>query len=187
MEYLANTTCEEQYNLLDNVRCTQEDGAIAQAIAQSMFAADKLECDQLSSDHTLAMVMSQGRSPSPSRGRAADRLECDQLSSDHALAMAMSQGRSPSPSPRRGRGRGRGKGKAKARSRSRNRTSSLDPNLGVGTTCSICLSDMERTENRCMLGCEHVFHDRCIKKWLKVKKTCPVCKCDVRGTTVVKG
>jgi hypothetical protein len=30
-----------------------------------------------------------------------------------------------------------------------------------------------------MLTCEHSFHMDCIKEWLKVKKSCPVCRKDV--------
>jgi len=43
-------------------------------------------------------------------------------------------------------------------------------------SCCICISDMEPRQKTRNLQCNHVFHAGCIGKWLKVNKTCPVCK-----------
>ena len=105
---------------------------------------------------------------------------------DQAIALALA--RSMHDSPPRGRARSRSRSRERGRGAGANqRSSSLDPNLGVGKDCSVCLCEMKRTEKRCLVACEHehVFHDRCIKKWLKVKRSCPVCRSDVTGTTVV--
>ncbi|KAL3818685.1 hypothetical protein ACJIZ3_004590 [Penstemon smallii] len=42
--------------------------------------------------------------------------------------------------------------------------------------CVICQNDYEDEENIGTLDCEHEYHGECIKKWLLVKNTCPVCK-----------
>ncbi|KAL3821229.1 hypothetical protein ACJIZ3_007134 [Penstemon smallii] len=56
-------------------------------------------------------------------------------------------------------------------------------NLGDGTCldqqinlCAICQTDYENEENIGTLDCGHEYHRECIKKWLLVKNTCPVCK-----------
>lgn len=30
-----------------------------------------------------------------------------------------------------------------------------------------------------VLCCGHMFHTRCIQKWIKYKKSCPICRCIV--------
>lgn len=42
--------------------------------------------------------------------------------------------------------------------------------------CSICLSNFLVNDVVISLGCNHTFHNNCIKKWLKLKETCPTCK-----------
>ena len=54
-----------------------------------------------------------------------------------------------------------------------------------GVSCSVCFSDIlsnERVVN--MKYCRHVFHSDCIKKWMKVKPECPICRKNVRGFDV---
>ena len=48
--------------------------------------------------------------------------------------------------------------------------------LGVGSTCYICLEDMVVGDKRSVLKCKHVYHHKCLSKWLPVKKTCPTCR-----------
>jgi hypothetical protein len=40
--------------------------------------------------------------------------------------------------------------------------------------CSICLSKLYNIE---MLYCGHQFHTECINRWIKYKRTCPICRC----------
>ena len=42
-----------------------------------------------------------------------------------------------------------------------------------GDTCSICL---EACVSGVELECHHVFHKKCIEKWLDTKMTCPNCR-----------
>lgn len=43
--------------------------------------------------------------------------------------------------------------------------------------CSICLTDV--TLDKKVLSCDHVYHKKCIDKWLDRKSTCPVCRKEV--------
>jgi hypothetical protein len=40
--------------------------------------------------------------------------------------------------------------------------------------CCICLEDL--TYDLYALKCGHLFHENCIRKWLRFKKFCPVCQ-----------
>ncbi|XP_076920805.1 E3 ubiquitin protein ligase RIE1-like [Bidens hawaiensis] len=42
--------------------------------------------------------------------------------------------------------------------------------------CCICLCDYEDGEQLLLLPCNHHFHSTCIRKWLRLKASCPVCK-----------
>jgi hypothetical protein len=44
------------------------------------------------------------------------------------------------------------------------------------TKCSICLEEFTRGESVCELPCKHIFHDACVREWLKREATCPVCR-----------
>ncbi|KAL7594585.1 hypothetical protein Lser_V15G30044 [Lactuca serriola] len=45
------------------------------------------------------------------------------------------------------------------------------------TTCPICLNHFESQESVFRLyGCHHVFHEKCIIKWLSRNNTCPLCR-----------
>ena len=46
------------------------------------------------------------------------------------------------------------------------------------TSCVICAQDIQLGENIIILNCpgHHYFHANCIKSWLNVKLTCPVCR-----------
>ncbi|KAL3641956.1 hypothetical protein CASFOL_012771 [Castilleja foliolosa] len=45
-----------------------------------------------------------------------------------------------------------------------------------GTDCSICLEEMLRGAEGLYMPCRHVFHEDCIKKWLRTSHYCPVCR-----------
>ncbi|CAO3607638.1 unnamed protein product [Mucor fragilis] len=42
------------------------------------------------------------------------------------------------------------------------------------TDCAVCKDQFESQEQVIELPCEHIFHDDCIKPWLKLNSTCPV-------------
>ncbi|XP_061341834.1 E3 ubiquitin-protein ligase SIS3-like [Gastrolobium bilobum] len=46
------------------------------------------------------------------------------------------------------------------------------------TDCSICLVEIGSRET-IGLPCSHMFHRDCIAKWLKIRDTCPLCRCNV--------
>ncbi|KAI3971986.1 hypothetical protein MKX01_030187 [Papaver californicum] len=46
-------------------------------------------------------------------------------------------------------------------------------------TCIICQADLAEYENLDkirMLHCGHEYHEECIKQWLLISKTCPICR-----------
>jgi hypothetical protein len=45
------------------------------------------------------------------------------------------------------------------------------------TSCLICMEDYKENEyKRIIPNCNHVYHKKCIDKWLKKTATCPVCR-----------
>ncbi|KAB5534625.1 hypothetical protein DKX38_017711 [Salix brachista] len=43
--------------------------------------------------------------------------------------------------------------------------------------CAICLEDFQKGVDCCVLSsCKHVFHSSCLKQWLEVDLTCPLCR-----------
>ncbi|XAR68300.1 hypothetical protein NMG60_11003381 [Bertholletia excelsa] len=42
--------------------------------------------------------------------------------------------------------------------------------------CVICQTDYKNRENIGILDCGHEYHVDCVKRWLLIKNTCPVCK-----------
>lgn len=42
--------------------------------------------------------------------------------------------------------------------------------------CTICLAEFSVKEKVTSLPCLHIFHNQCIKEWLKEHNVCPVCK-----------
>lgn len=44
--------------------------------------------------------------------------------------------------------------------------------------CPICFESM--TENLIAACCSHLFHSACLNTWLEQKKTCPVCRVDIK-------
>ena len=47
--------------------------------------------------------------------------------------------------------------------------------------CVICYEDFKDNDESIFLPCFHVFHKKCIKKWLKYKDFCPLCKISVNN------
>ena len=42
--------------------------------------------------------------------------------------------------------------------------------------CTICLEDLDKNNLVKILKCGHEFHTKCIHDWMKIKKTCPICR-----------
>ena len=45
----------------------------------------------------------------------------------------------------------------------------------TGDQCSICYSQMTQQTTR-ELPCHHKFHSRCIERWKRTSRTCPMCR-----------
>lgn len=46
-------------------------------------------------------------------------------------------------------------------------------------SCAVCLCDFQERDLLRRLPCGHSFHSRCVDKWLRHKKVCPLCVQDV--------
>ncbi|KAF5400181.1 hypothetical protein PHET_06623 [Paragonimus heterotremus] len=58
-------------------------------------------------------------------------------------------------------------------------TATVEPPLmATEERCMICLDDYEVKDSLRMLRCRHEFHAKCVDKWLKTKRTCPLCRAD---------
>jgi E3 ubiquitin-protein ligase RNF38/44 len=45
-------------------------------------------------------------------------------------------------------------------------------------TCIICISEFELKQTLRVLPCSHEYHAKCIDKWLKSNRSCPICRQD---------
>ena len=45
--------------------------------------------------------------------------------------------------------------------------------------CTICLEDFRNNDNVIFLPCFHIFHKKCIFKWIEKDATCPLCKINI--------
>ena len=134
--------------------------------------------EQVASDAVIAGLLSLEDSPPPSR---------DSVSDDEAIALALATTMAEElPASSRGRSRGRSRSRSqrgRSRSRSRERT---PQDSGVGKECPVCQENMQLSTKRCLLGCGHVFHHKCITPWLRGHNTCPTCREVVTNKTTVK-
>ena len=53
-----------------------------------------------------------------------------------------------------------------------NKAGELEP-----PSCTICTSEMKKTAAK--LRCSHIFHKKCIQKWLSIHHVCPICREEV--------
>jgi len=53
--------------------------------------------------------------------------------------------------------------------------------VDAGAQCAICMDDYELAQKVRKLPCGHMYHLDCIKKWLEMHGTCPVCRKDMNG------
>ncbi|KAM3133812.1 hypothetical protein pb186bvf_014075 [Paramecium bursaria] len=42
--------------------------------------------------------------------------------------------------------------------------------------CSVCQNEFNEEDKCRVLQCNHIYHSKCIKQWLKKEKHCPICK-----------
>lgn len=56
-----------------------------------------------------------------------------------------------------------------------------------GSPCAVCLCDYEVGDLLRPLPCKHVFHHRCINKWLKRNGVCPLCMQNVSHSNETAG
>ncbi|CAG9769258.1 unnamed protein product [Ceutorhynchus assimilis] len=47
---------------------------------------------------------------------------------------------------------------------------------GDQTSCVVCMCDFEARQMLRVLPCSHEFHAKCIDKWLRSNRTCPICR-----------
>jgi hypothetical protein len=75
---------------------------------------------------------------------------------------------------------------SKPRGLSRAEIDSLTPYIHTNEkdplTCVICLSKFELKSKIRPLPCNHAFHAKCVDKWLRTNRTCPICRRDALKT-----
>ncbi|CAD8091398.1 unnamed protein product [Paramecium sonneborni] len=42
--------------------------------------------------------------------------------------------------------------------------------------CSICLIEIQKSDQKGILQCCHIFHKMCLQEWQKKSKNCPICR-----------
>jgi len=50
-------------------------------------------------------------------------------------------------------------------------------------SCSICMDDFDSGKQIKLTHCGHHFHTKCLKGWLQVNHTCPLCRANLGGHT----
>ena len=53
----------------------------------------------------------------------------------------------------------------------------------IDTTCPICLEDI-KCKDLYISSCNHIYHKKCIYKWLESKNTCPTCRYNIQAKTI---
>lgn len=48
-----------------------------------------------------------------------------------------------------------------------------------GLKCPICFDEIKDNEDKITTPCFHCFHQQCLRKWMKRKSICPVCRNDI--------
>ena len=49
----------------------------------------------------------------------------------------------------------------------------------IDNECVICLSGFKIGDKESTLPCLHIFHYKCLKKWIYENKWCPICKSEI--------
>jgi hypothetical protein len=66
-----------------------------------------------------------------------------------------------------------------------NITERVVTNDDIINTCSVCLANYDIGETLKHLPCNHEFHKDCISPWLRMNKTCPLCRQDVTNNSQI--
>jgi hypothetical protein len=48
-------------------------------------------------------------------------------------------------------------------------------------SCPICSEDYSPSEEVLRMPCAHVYHSSCVLPWLETKKTCPICRFELKN------
>eukprot|EP00638_Chattonella_subsalsa_P010455 CAMPEP_0117753386 /NCGR_PEP_ID=MMETSP0947-20121206/12189_1 /TAXON_ID=44440 /ORGANISM="Chattonella subsalsa, Strain CCMP2191" /LENGTH=146 /DNA_ID=CAMNT_0005572247 /DNA_START=281 /DNA_END=721 /DNA_ORIENTATION=+ len=59
--------------------------------------------------------------------------------------------------------------------------SSLSLKTQLGPECCICLNEYTGNQDLTKLPCQHIFHNKCIFKWLSTSPNCPLCANDIEN------
>lgn len=51
-----------------------------------------------------------------------------------------------------------------------------ETHTGDQTSCVVCMCDFEVRQMLRVLPCSHEFHTKCVDKWLRSNRTCPICR-----------
>ncbi|KAL6876358.1 hypothetical protein ACP4OV_012930 [Aristida adscensionis] len=55
-----------------------------------------------------------------------------------------------------------------------------EPPRGSSVMCAVCLEDVRAGEMvRQLPACRHLFHVACVDVWLRTRRTCPICRCEL--------
>jgi len=46
------------------------------------------------------------------------------------------------------------------------------------SSCVVCMCEFESRQKLRTLPCAHEFHTKCVDRWLKHNRTCPICRAD---------
>lgn len=71
-------------------------------------------------------------------------------------------------------------GKNSAKAQAGSSSTSNGDNAEQDDKCAICLGDYEQDEEVKNMPCGHQFHSECLGRWLKINRTCPICKQSLR-------
>ena len=53
-------------------------------------------------------------------------------------------------------------------------------------TCCICLGLMKIRDDIVLLKCQHLFHFKCLEKWIETKEACPFCRGKIEFGNIIK-
>ena len=51
-----------------------------------------------------------------------------------------------------------------------------DGDKNEAPSCCICLATMKINQDVTLLKCQHLFHFKCLEKWIENKEVCPFCR-----------